>query len=636
MVKLFPGDIMGFIAKRTKGKNTYYLYQESYREKINQKNSGKNPGSGKSKVCSRTQYLGSAEHILQCVKNKRKPYSVKVRKFGLIAAAYQASKKIHLINILKKHIQGNRAGVSRWIYFFVAIINRLDHATSKNKMSKWLKKTILPELLNFDHRKLTSKNFWYSTDDIISEKDIGMRRQRQRQRQRKRKKESGSDDHDRERDVDVGVGVGVDMDVDVDVDVDLMVGIDDHTFNTIETELFYSIDNLMGLSPSVICYDTTNFYTYIEEPARAKLANTCHSKDSRHHLKHVGLLMAVEKSYGIPLISRVYKANNHDSKVFSFILADLIIALKKICHSDYDIVIVLDKGNNSEKNFKSMAGKISWVGALVPSHYEELINLEFDHYHGTWKGKRFYRCKKKVMGIDCIIVLTFNSATKRKQQHSLKRGIEKLKQDIVKRWESYKKAPTAITQGIKTMKNKSRYGKCIEVSVESVDADVDVDADADVRERQLHFQENSQEIKEREKRFGKNLIFSNMLDAETGYLIDTYDEKNIIESDFQLLKDTTIIRFRPIRHWTDSKIRAFAFCCVVSMTLMRVMQWMVHQEGYKMSANVLKDELTDIEEVINVYSLKEAVRMITQRSTVQDKLWKIFNLEEIKEMLLLQ
>jgi transposase len=588
VVKSSFDDIMGFIAKRIKGKNTYYLYQESYREKINEKHSGKNPGSGKSRVRSRTEYLGSAEHILASVRNKRKPYSVKVRNFGLIAAAFQVSQKIDLVQILKKHIHGNRSRIPRWIYFFVTIINRLDHATSKNKMSKWLKKTILPELLNFDHRKLTSKNFWYSTDDIISEKGIKMRRE----------KENGDDD------------------------LDLMVGIDDNTFNTIETELFYSIDNLMGLSPGVICYDTTNFYTYIEEPARAKLANTCHSKDSKHHLKHVGLLMAVEKSYGIPLISRVYRANSHDSKLFSFILSDLIIALKKMCKSDSEIVIVLDKGNNSKENFKNMAGKISWVGALVPSHYEELMNLEFDHYHGNWKEKLFYRCKRDVMGIECIIVLTFNSATKRKKQHSLKRGIEKLKQDIVKKWESYKKTPTAITQGIKTMKNKSRYGACFEVSV-------------DVYEKQLHFQENPEEIKKREKRFGKNLIFSNMLDAETGYLIDTYNEKNIIESDFQLLKDTTIIRFRPIRHWTDSKIRAFAFCCVVSMTLVRVMQWMAQQAGYEMSTNVLKDELTDIEEVINVYSLKEVERMITQRSAVQNKLWKIFNLEEIKDMLLL-
>jgi transposase len=399
-----------------------------------------------------------------------------------------------------------------------------------------------------------------------------------------------------------------------------MVGIDEATFTQIETELFYAIDNIMGLSPSMICYDTTNFYTYIEEPARSKLANTCHSKDSKHHLKHIGLLMAVEKSFGIPLISRVYRANTHDSKLFSFILADLIIALKKICNSDSELVLILDKGNNSQDNFNRMAGNISWVGALVPSHYEDLMELEVDHYHGYWKGKRFYRCKKKVMGIECVIVLTFNDATKRKQQHSLKRGIEKLKADIGKKWDSYKKIPTDITQGIRAMKEKSRYGACIEVAV---------------RENKLHLQENTEEIEKRKRRFGKNLIFSNMLDAETGYLIDTYNEKNIIENDFRLLKDETLIRFRPIRHWTDSKIRAYAFCCVVSMTLIRVMQWMAEQEGYKMSPNVLKEELADLEEVVIVYSLKEAERKISEPGAVQKKLWKIFELEEIEKMLLL-
>lgn len=75
-------------------------------------------------------------------------------------------------------------------------------------------KTILPELLNFDHRKLTSKNFWYSTDDIISEKDIRSRRQRQTQRQRKKVKgkESGSDDHDRDRDPELELEPGPDGD----------------------------------------------------------------------------------------------------------------------------------------------------------------------------------------------------------------------------------------------------------------------------------------------------------------------------------------------------------------------------------------------------------------------------------------
>jgi transposase len=385
-----------------------------------------------------------------------------------------------------------------------------------------------------------------------------------------------------------------------------------------EMKIFDQVVKLTGISPDVICYDTTNFYTYIDEPKHSELSATCHSKDSKHYLQHIGLLMAVEKTYGIPLISRVYRANAHDSKTFSLVLADLIITLKNLCNSESDIVLVLDKGNNSEKNFTFMDKKISWIGALVPSHNEDLIDLDFSKYQDVWKGKSYYQCKKMVMGIECSVVLVFNPATKRKQEHSLRRGVEKLRKEIIKKWKSYKKTPKKITPGIRTMMKKSRYGECLKISIQ---------------DGELNFKENKKELEKRKKWFGKNIIFSNMLTVEAGYLIDNYNEKNIIEEDFHLLKDPAIIRFRPIRHWTDTKIRAYAFCCVVSMILMRVMQWKAGQAGYRMSSNVLKEELTDLQEIIMVYSSSDAERRITERSTVQDSLWEIFKLEKIKNAL---
>lgn len=497
----------------------------------------------------------------------------------MVAAAYQAATLVELPQILAKHIKGERFKTDLWKYFFVTIINRLDSATSKEKMSNWLKKTILPELINIKIQNFTGKKFWYAIDDVISEKVL----------QEKREKTINQNDP--------------------------FEGIDDTIFSAIESELFSRIDQLMGLSSNVICYDTTNFFTYFEEPKRSRIANTCHSKDSKNHLNHIGLLMAVEKSFGIPLISRVYRPNCHDSKLFSHILADLIVSVKTLCGTGTDLILVLDKGNNSKNNFAYMEGKINWIGALVPSHHKDLIDMNLNQYHGVWKDKRYYRCKKTVMGIECAIVLTFNATRKRKQEHTLTRGIEKLKTEIVTKWRNYKKTPKSITPGINTILKKSRYGKCIKISVVNANP---------------YFEGNKSEIKNRKNRFGKNLVFSNMLDAETGYLIDTYNEKNIIENDFHLLKDVTLIRFtcdlqvRPIRHWTDSKIRAFAFCCVISMTLMRIMQWMTAQEGYKMSTTVLKDELTDIREVIMVYSPTDAERKITEKSAVQEKLWKIF------------
>lgn len=574
---------MGTICAERKGNNVYYVYRESFRQKVDPGAEGKVRGSGRSQVRTRAVYLGTAEKIVRALEQTQEPVSVRLRRFGLVAAAYQTASEIGLPSILMKHISGARGNVPHWICFLVCIINRLDNATSKNKMSGWLKKTVLPELLGINPAALSGKNCWYAADDQLSEKEL------------KEKRKSGSVD-------------------------DPFSGLSQDTFTRIEKDLFSRVDELMGLSPSIICYDTTNFYTYIDEPKRSELANTCHSKDSKHHLRHVGLLMAVERNHGVPLLSQIYRANCHDSRVFSCILADLVVALKEICGEQSNLVVVLDKGNNSRDNFKGMTGLVSWVGALVPSHYQELMDLDPAEYHGVHNGLQYYRCAKTLMGVDCAVVLTFNSATKRKKEHSLRRGIDKLKTQMAEKWADYKTPHESVTRGLISLQDKSRYGSCLKPSVQ---------------EGKLQLDENTEEIEKRKKRFGKSLIFSNMVDAETGYLIDTYHQKTIIEDDFQLLKDSQVIRFRPIRHWTDSKIRAYAFCCVIALTLMRVMQWKAQRAGYKMSPRLLKDELSDIQEVLMVYSRRKATRKITECSAVQRKLWEEFQLDYVKRKLLL-
>ena len=119
---------------------------------------------------------------------------------------------------------------------------------------------------------------------------------------------------------------------------DPLIGLSGDTFNQSEMDILASSDRLMGLSPSVSCYDTTNFYTYIEEPTRSPgLVYTCHSKAAKHHLKHVGL----DGCGKVPRVhhsENVYQANRHDSKVFSCVLADLVLGLKQMC-ADEELVL---------------------------------------------------------------------------------------------------------------------------------------------------------------------------------------------------------------------------------------------------------------------------------------------------------
>ena len=125
---------------------------------------------------------------------------------------------------------------------------------------------------------------------------------------------------------------------------ELFAGLDDAVFARIEEELAANLKTKYGLFADTLLYDTTNFFTYIEPPLRAKLANTGHNKDAHHHLRQVGLAMCVDKEWGIPLYYRIYRGNAQDAKTFAGIVDELIGAVTAGLNNVDELVLVLDKG----------------------------------------------------------------------------------------------------------------------------------------------------------------------------------------------------------------------------------------------------------------------------------------------------
>lgn len=564
---------------------TYYYAQRSHRERAATSGAGKNK---KSKVTTESVYLGSAQSIVEKFKASPKPIEARHRDFGFVAAVYQTAVTIGLVDLLKEHIPGQRFGTPRWLYFMLPIINRLQAATSKQQMGKWAKGTILPELLDFDPAKLNSKTFWYVTDDVISEQEL-----------RERREETP------------------------ELEEELFVGLDDTVFVRIENQLTEKLKQNFGLFAHTLLYDTTNFFTYIEAPARAKLANTGHNKDAHHHLRQVGLALCVDKEWGIPLFYRLYRGNVQDAKTFSGVVTELVAAIRKGFEHVDELVLVLDKGNNSEDNFEALKGKLNWIGSLVPTHHKDLLELPLDHYEGNWTDCRYHRLVRTVMGIECTLVLTYNEKLARKQQHSLENGIEKLKKQIRQKWTGYKNAPKSVPAGITSLIKQSRYGNYVDVACEHGEPVF------------YQTEQAKNAIAEQRKRFGKNLLFANGDQAQAPWIIELYRSKDRIEDGFKLLKHPELIRWRPCRHWTDTKIRAFAFCCIMAMVIIRVMERMTAMAGLPMSPRLIKEELDDLKEVIMLYDDKHADSKITKRSTVQQRLWELFGLSAIEEQITL-
>jgi transposase len=571
--------------KHPKG-HTYYYAQRSHRVKMPPDKDGK---PAKSKVSTEMVYLGTAESIVKRFKKSDKPMEARHRDFGFTAAIYQTAVDIGLVELLQTHIPGQRYGLPRWLYFILPIINRLQAATSKEQMGKWAKGTILPDLLDFDPRHLNSRSFWYATDDVISERKLRERREK-----------------------------------DPQLEEELFTGIDDAAFTRIEEELVARLKEKYGLFAHTLLYDTTNFFTYIEAPARAKLASTGHNKDAHHHLRQVGLALCVDKEWGIPLFYRIYRGNAQDAKTFAGVVGELIDAIRTGFEKVDELVLVLDKGNNSKTNFEALQGNLRWIGSLVPAHHKDLLALPLEDYEGTWEDCRYHRLVRTVMDIECTLVLTYNEKLARKQEHSLNNGIGKLKEQIRQKWAQYKKPPNTIPAGIKTLVKQSRYGGYIHITCEQGQP-----AFSQTRE-------SEDRLAQKRKRFGKNLLFANGPHADAPWIIEQYRAKDRIEDGFKLLKQPELIRWRPCRHWTDTKIRAFGFCCVMAMILIRVMERKTALAGLPMSPLLIKEELTDLKEVILVYGDKRAESQITRRSAVQQRLWDLFDLGTVEKQLTLR
>ena len=572
-MKIYPKDIAG---------HTYYYAQRSCREKLDPADQGKTKGSGRSRVRSEMLYLGSAEQIVAALTQTRGPLEVRHREFGMVTAAYQTAVELGLVDVLKRHIEGERFGLPRWLYFLLPILNRLSRSTSKARMGDWAAGTVLPTLLGFDPRRLNSQTFWYATDDVISEQELKQRRE----------------EHP-------------------ELDDALFVGLDDRTFRAMEDAVMGGLQQRYRLHGNILLYDTTNFFTYIEPPVRSRLARTGHNKDSHHHLRQVGLALCVDKTWGLPLFYRLYRGNSQDAKTFADIVGELLEALRTGFTHVQDLVLVLDKGNNSKENFAALHGQVQWVGSLTPSHYEDLMAMPLESYEGRWGSGRYHRCHRTVMGIPCVLVLTYNDALHRKQEHALQNALDKLQRQIREKWNAYKRPPKDVPAGTQSLLHDSRYEKCLSLSV---------------RQGKLLIAK-TQAVGKRRARFGKNLLFCANPGAESAWIIEQYRAKDRVEDDFKLLKDPEMIRWRPCRHWTDTKIRAFGFCCIMALLLLRIMELKAACDGLRMSPAVLKQELDDLREITMVYDAHTADVQISARSSVQQRLWDLFQLGDIENLL---
>ena len=535
-------------------------------------------------------YLGKAENIAQAVQGVAPaPQYAQVLDWGLPMALWQEATRVQVAQQVDQLCPKRDQGLSTGDYIRLAAINRAYDPVSKQAIWDWLSRTCLPRFWpEASAAQLTSQRFW---------------------------------DH--------------------------MDRIDSGAAQAIWQQLIAQVLQREQIELSQICYDGTNFYTFIDTFNRkCPVAKRGKNKQGRGNLRQVSYALFCSQDGHLPLFYEVYEGSRHDAKEFPLVLEKFQRWLVQRAGSTWATTkptLIFDKGNNSEDNFGLIDRlELPYVGSVKLDEHPDLMRVS--NQDARWQaatepgleGTKSWRTQQGVYGKERTLVMTYNENLFASQWATVQNDLTQalghladLRQNLQNR------ASGLLTGGVKPSV-QSVERKCDQILHRQhlrqlVEITVTNDSDG---APQLAYQaalEAQQKLAD--TYLGKTLLITGHQDWTDAQVIRAYRSQFVIEEIFHEMKDRHIGTWWPLRHWTDSKIQVHGLYCTIAVLLRALLWRRARQAGLRLSMSALLEKLGQIQQVINVYPARRAGQsvaeqtVLTKRDEVQEKLIEILGLQ---------
>jgi transposase len=526
--------------------------------------------NGKPKIVWQ-KYLGRADDIVAAMTTstaaaiESQPKEAEICQFGAVAALYDLSLRLKLVETIDRHVPKRGRGPSVGTYLQVASINRCVAPCSKASIAKWFQATALRRLVDIEARQLTSQRFWDNMDRVSAE-----------------------------------------------------------AIARIESELTTHMVDEFELDLRRVLFDATNFFTFIDTfNDKCTVAQRGKSKEGRKALRIVGLALLVTADFHVPLLHNTYPGNQSDAPTFASLTDSLVARYKALTDGAEEITIVFDKGNNSQDNLEAVEGSpYHFVGSLVPTQHPELLKVSADRFRSLEQeglaGVSAHRTTKTVFGVKRTVLVTYNENLFVAQSRTILREIGKRQQKLrqiqanLRRRREGKvrrgKPPTmkGTRKKIDEMMKAQHMKQLFHVDL------VERDGLPDLKYR---FDSRAWERLQRTL-LGKTIIFTDQDHWSDADIIRGYRGQHQVETAFRTMKDPHHICLRPQHHWTDQKIGVHVFYCVLALMLCSLLRRELHHKGIERSIPAMLDELSGIHEVAVVYPPKGKKKHLRVETTV--------------------
>jgi transposase len=532
---------------------------------------------GKPRIVSQ-QYLGPAAEVLARLSGTGpgEPARSRHLAFGDLAAVWSVLSRLRVAQIVDEVVGPRRkdAGASVGTYVALCVANRIVAPCSKLAFSKWWATTVGPRLVKIPAAALDHRRFWDALEVLTPE---------------------------------------------------MLAGIERKVAAHAATEF--------GLDLSGLVLDMTNFATFIDSGNEAAaIAKRGHAKQKRHDLRLVGLALVVTADGAVPVLSHAYPGDRPDVTQFPAVVGELAARFKELTQGTEQLTVVYDAGQNSAANQELVEESgLSFVGSLVVSSHPELLAVARSRFRVVderrFPGLVAFESTATALGASRRVIVTHSQTFHERQT----RGFDQTTASALRRLGDLS---TRLERG-KTRRPKAE----VEAEIAEILAPrwlsrvivTDLVGDEPSKLR-LAF---SVDLKGRRRLeseiFGKRILFTDREDWPTGEVIAAYRSQAIVESGFRQLKDTKVISFSPMFHWTDSKIRVHVLCCVLALAVAHLMRRQAAQTGLPMSVRELICALSGIQETVLLYEGERgrprARRMLTEMDPDQKRLYDLFGLD---------
>lgn len=535
------------------------------------------------------KYLGKPDKIAEAVLGGGlPPRHAEVFQWGLSEALWKEAVRAEVVEAIDRHCPKRTQALTVGQYLTLAAMNRATDAQSKRAFWDWFSQTTL--MRHFPHAtasRLNSQQFWNHMDRVSHE-----------------------------------------------------------SCHRIWQSILQGVVARENLSLDSICYDGTNFYTFIDTfNVRCDLAKRGKNKQGRSNLRQVSYALFCCADGPLPLFYDVYEGSRNDAKQFPRMLKAFHAFLRQVSGESTPLpqtTLVFDKGNNSKENFALVDElKVKFVGSVKLDEHKDLAEIPNDDPRLTpcpsarLERTKAYRTQKTIYGRKRVAVVTYNQnlfeSQYRTVQHDLSKALEKLSA-LQQRLEDRRagilrggRAPTAasVKKQCDQALSRQHLKKLVPFEVASDASGLPalsyrLDNDA------FHHLCNTL--------LGKNILVTNQDDWAVERIITAYRSQFLIEDVFKQMKDRRLGSWWPQFHWTDAKIRVHAFYCTLATLLRGLLLRRVERAGIKISLKRLFRELEGIREVINVYDRnrgKGTARrqtVLTKTNEIQDQILSALDL----------